>query len=68
MPSPSLGATPSNCGKVLKALLPSKVGNSFVARVMTSGMVTTQSMNPWVKWIIRSQVLRPNWLWMQFTD
>ena len=45
MPSPSLGATLSNCGNVLKALLPSSCGNTSVARVMTSGMVTTQSMS-----------------------
>ena len=69
MPSPSLGATLSNCGDVLKALLPSRCGNTPVARVMTSGMVKTQSMSHLVKWIIRSQVLRPSyWLWMQFTD
>ncbi len=41
----SLEATPSNCGKVLKALLPSGRGNTSVARVMSSGMVTTQSMS-----------------------
>ena len=38
-------ATLSNCGNVLKALLPSSCGNTSVARVMTSGMVTTQSMS-----------------------
>ena len=48
----------SNCGDVLRALLPSDAGNGSVAGLMTRGMVTMQGMSLRVKWIIRSQVLR----------
>ena len=59
----------SNCGDVLRALLPSDAGNGFVARLITCGMVRMQSMSRGVKWTIRSQVLRLPWSYrMQFTD
>jgi hypothetical protein len=39
-------ATPSNCGKLLKLSATKPfLGNRTVARVMTSGMVTTLEMN-----------------------
>lgn len=41
-----------NCGEALKLCLPSQWGNSLVARVAPSGMVTTAEMH---QWAIRSQ-------------
>jgi hypothetical protein len=60
----------SNCRDILKALLPSKDGNYLVARVMTRGMVITQSMSH----IGEMDNLQPSpkapagGPWMQFTD
>ena len=48
-------ATPSNCGKPLKLLLPSKGRNTLMARLIASGTVKTQKI---LQWAIRSQVLR----------
>jgi hypothetical protein len=48
-------ATLSNCGELLKLLVPSQPGNrQLVARVMTSGMVKTKKMQ---QWTIRIQAL-----------